>query len=333
MVFFVLALTIGIVGCVYTRASMVQAEQEKRNELFAIADMQVTRIAGWRQEHLADAIALRDDPFAAPGVGRFLSDPAAAATAQEVLSWFDALQEEYEYESILLLDAQGTVRLSAGPDEAEALESCETALAMEALRGKQVIFSDFYRHASTGAIHLGLFVPLLPQEPGCFPAGVLVLRIDPHQFFYKLVQSWPVPSRTAENLLVRREGDEALFLNELRHRQDAALSLRLPADEQRLAAAMAARGEEGVAETFDYRGVPVLAAVRAVPGSNWFLVAKVDLEEIYAPIRDRARLTILLIGALIAAAGAITDLLWRQQQARFYRWRYEVLLPALFVTD
>ena len=49
----------------------------------------------------------------------------------------------------------------------------------------------------------------------------------------------------------------------------------------------AALGEEGNVEGIDYRGVPVLGAVHAVPDSPWFLVARVDAAEVYAPMWER----------------------------------------------
>ena len=48
-------------------------------------------------------------------------------------------------------------------------------------------------------------------------------------------------------------------------------------------------GQEGIVEGVDYRGVPVIAAVRAVPDSPWFLVARMDASEVYAPVRERLR--------------------------------------------
>ena len=117
------------------------------------------------------------------------------------------------------------------------------------------------------------------------------------------MKSWPTPSRTAETLLVRREGNDVLFLNELRHRRGTALKLRLPTDaEKRMPAAMAVLGEVGVVEGNDYRGVPVVGAVRAVPGIPWFMVAKVDQDEIYAPLYRQAWLTLVAWGLLLAAA-------------------------------
>ncbi len=114
-----------------------------------------------------------------------------------------------------------------------------------------------------------------------------------------------------------------IFLNELRHRKDTALTLRFPITEKQLPAAMAAQGIEGVAEGIDYRGVPVLAALRAIPDSPWFLVAKVDKEEIYAPIRERFQLVTIIVILLIGTAGVSVGLFWRHQRALFYRTQYE----------
>lgn len=67
-------------------------------------------------------------------------------------------------------------------------------------------------------------------------------------------------------------------------------------------------------ETRDRRGVLVLAASRPVAGTNWFVVTKVDRDEIFAPLK---RLTwwisLIALAAVIALSAAIL-LLWRQQQ-------------------
>jgi PAS domain S-box-containing protein len=117
--------------------------------------------------------------------------------------------------------------------------------------------------------------------------------------------------------LVRRDGDEVVFLNELRHRRDSALAFRLPLHEPGLPAAMAALGEERVLEGTDYRGVPVLAALRRIPNSPWCIVAKVDQDEIYGPIKTRGRYTLALAALLVMGAGLGVGLLWREQLARF----------------
>lgn len=63
--------------------------------------------------------------------------------------------------------------------------------------------------------------------------------------------------------------------------------------------------------------------MRAVPDSPWFIVARMDTSEVYAPLRERLWIMVILVGALLIAAGAGVGLVWRHQSARFYRERYE----------
>jgi hypothetical protein len=93
------------------------------------------------------------------------------------------------------------------------------------------------------------------------------------------------------------------------------LGFELPLDRPDLPAAMGARGEAGVREGVDYRGVPVLAAVQAVPDSPWFLVAKVDQAEIYAPIRAQVRAVTIALATMALAVALGVGLLWRQRAA------------------
>jgi PAS domain S-box-containing protein len=69
--------------------------------------------------------------------------------------------------------------------------------------------------------------------------------------------------------------------------------------------------------------VQVVAALRSIPDSPWFLVARMDTTEVYAPLREQRTLVAVLIGALLIGAGAVTSLLWRQQHVRFLKNRYE----------
>ncbi len=160
------------------------------------------------------------------------------------------------------------------------------------------------------------------REPSC--AGVFLFRINPRDFLYPLIQSWPVPSRSAESLLVRRDGEDVLFLNDLRHRKDTALSLRLPADSSNLPAAMAVRGLEGLIEGTDYRGVRVLSVIRPLPGTPWFMIAKEDLSEILAPLRIRMAALAIALVILSFGIGAMLLFWIKQRESHYYRRQYEI---------
>ena len=315
-IFISLTVLISGAGYAFYRSQEGHIKRRSFEQLAAIADLKVHEIMTWRNERIADARSLFAlNPFVATYLDLAGKNRADSAAKQNLLRWMAVVIENYGYDSILLLRPDGSLLFSSSPSS-ETLDPFERTLAASAVAARDIVFSDLYRQSASGAIRFSLFVPILPYR-GKAPLGIFLLRIDPHQFLYPLIQSWPAPSQSAESLLVRREGDEVVFLNELRHRRDSALAFGLPLSQPDLPAAQAALGEEGVVEGIDYRGVPVLAAVRRIPNSPWSIVAKVDQDEIYGPIKTRGRYTLALVAVLVIGAGLGVGLLWREQLARF----------------
>jgi PAS domain S-box-containing protein len=225
-----------------------------------------------------------------------------------------SIKESYDYDSVALTDEKGAVTLSTS--DGEELDTPLFQYLPQAAQEKKPIVSTLYREGKENSIRLAVLSPILDRSKEGTPVvGFLVLRIDPYRFLYPFVQSWPTPSQTSETLLVRREGGDVLYLNELRHRKGSALSLKMELDDDDLPAALLLRGKEGMTEGMDYRGVPVLASLRRIPDSPWSLVAKQDIEEVYQPIRERARIIALLVALLIGSAGICLFLILSYQRA------------------
>jgi PAS domain S-box-containing protein len=129
-------------------------------------------------------------------------------------------------------------------------------------------------------------------------------------------------SDTAETLLVRRQGKEVVFLNDLRHRRNTALRLALPVDNRMLPAARAARGDRHDFTGVDYRGHEVIAAARPVPGTAWAVVSKIDTGEALANTRQHAWLLFVALASVVALAATAGGLTVFSMQSRFYRRQY-----------
>ena len=317
-------LTAGIV----TASSLYYLDYEKRyragveSQLSAIADLKVGELTQFRKERLSDAAVLfRNVSFSAL-IRHFLENPRGADAQRQVQAWIDKYQANHQYDRVFLLDARGVVRMSA-PTGPEPISAIISRRASEILRSGLVTFQDFYRDEHNQRIYLAVLVPVFDEPADRRLLGVLVLRIDPTVYLYPFISRWPIPSRTAETLLIRRDGNDALFLNDVRFQTDSALNLRIPLTLGDNPAAQAALGREGLVEGPDYRGVPVIAHVRRVPDSPWFLVARMDTSEVYAPLRGRLWEIVGLAGVLLLGAAGATGFLWRQQRMRFYRERYQ----------
>ena len=321
-IFLIFSVAIGIVGYFFFQIQKRQLVQEKRQHLGSIADLKVSQIDNWRKERLAEATIVLENPFIGDHIQEWLESPWKIGLKKMIYDWITARGRHLQYEKVVLLDLKGTVRLSF-PEGGDELGPDAKRLVSEAIQEKRVILSDLYRGKISGTIRLSLVVPILIRKgQDVFPVGVLLLRIDPNRFLYPLIQSWPTPSETGETILVRRQGEEVEFLNELRHGKDAVLTLRLPLTNRQVPAVMAVLGKEGIKEGMDYRGVPVVAAMRRIPDSPWFIVAKVDQEEIYAPIRRSMWEIGFVTSLLVIGIGLSVGLASHQQRAQFYKRLY-----------
>ncbi|MGZ7065267.1 MAG: PAS domain S-box protein, partial [Candidatus Aminicenantales bacterium] len=322
LVFMVLAAGIVASGFFFYGNFKRHFRAEIESQLSAVAELKVSELVDWRAQRLGDASIFYKNASFSGLVRQFFEKPKDPAARDQLRTWLSHVQAAYEYSRIFLLDVYGVERISA-PDAPEPVAADVLEQAPEVLRSGKIIFVDFDRDAPGGPIHMSILAPVLEGGEGPRALGILVLNIDPQRYLYPYIQRWPTASRTAETLIVRRDGNAALYLNELRFQKNTALNLRIPLGNKNVPAVMAVLGQEGVVEGMDYRGAPVLAAVRAVPDSPWFLVARMDIAEAYAPLRAREWVIIVLVVSLILGAGAGTGFLWRRQRAHFYREKYE----------
>ncbi|MCK7582800.1 MAG: PAS domain S-box protein [Chromatiales bacterium] len=145
----------------------------------------------------------------------------------------------------------------------------------------------------------------------------MVLHIDAEDWLCPTLRAWPILSDSGETVLLRRDGDQVLSLCPLRHLPDAALRLRLPISSERLPAAQRLRGEVASGEFIegiDYRGVPVLGVSEAIPGTDWFVIAKLDQAEIRALAVPNIALIGLVGGLMLATLFAGSLLLHHRQR-------------------
>jgi PAS domain S-box-containing protein len=289
--------------------------QREIDRLRAVVDLKAGQIQSWLAERRGDARVLAASTHFAEDVGRLAADQDATAR-QRIAERFNTLREAYGYLDIVLYDASGKWLYSISQVGRELNHGAELLTSGHA---RDPVLIDFHKHAMTApgsaVPHLSLaYAVHRGGAPDGDVLGYALLILDPEHSLYPLLDTWPGQSPSAETLLVRREGEEVVFLNTLRHSKAAPLTIRLPLSRQDLPAARAVRGGEGFVEGRDYRGVAVIAAYRPVQGSPWHLVAKVDRDEIYRDIRLLAGLTLAAVALALFAAATVLTMMWRQQR-------------------
>ena len=208
----VLIAGIGAGWLAYTRHQLADAERKVQSELEAVADLKVQQISRWRQERLNDATFVSTAGFLAHTLQTLLNDPSSETSRAELSHWLDTLRAAFGYQRVALFDPDGNVLLSAPPLTAPARAEDRRG-AVEGLHHGHAMMSDLHRSDTSDEIRLDVTAPIFvppsvpaaapspPPVPAPQPIALLLLQIDPTQFLYPLLQSWPMPSETAETSL------------------------------------------------------------------------------------------------------------------------------------
>ncbi len=310
-------------------------------QLLAVAGMEVERIQAWRQERLSDAATFHENPVFAGLVDAALYRSDTGAEAQ-LRAWLEPVQRVYQYRRVAVLDSAGRTRIAVPDVELSAVHGERVAeYGRSAMDSGTVVIQGFHRDAPDDPVHLTVIAPIL--DAGGDVLGAVALWADAAIHLHPALLRWPTPTRTAETYLVRRDGDHVLFLTDLRFSEGAALDLRIPLDRADLPAAQAIRGAEGIVDGVDYRGEPALAAVRSVPGTDWKLVAQIDVEEAFGPLQERLGWTLGLLAILFLLLIGALGFAWQRREKNHFRdlalaeRRHGTLLrsigDAVFATD
>jgi PAS domain S-box/PAS domain S-box/PAS domain S-box/PAS domain S-box/PAS domain S-box len=317
VIFLLFSFVIIIMGIYYYRYERNRIFAEQENNLSAIATLKIGQIQQWHSERLRDAFVIRDNRLFIRSIEQYLYDKNAGLK-DELLYWMQSVSRGTDYFNVLLTDTTFKVRLSVLKSDTVAGELIEHDLR-HALKEQNIIMTDLHRSSYVSNVHMDILVPLSDSvQKKRIPVGVIILRIDPEKTLFPLIQSWPTPSKSSETLLIRKEGDSVMFLNELRHRHNTSLNLSLPLIVS-LPASMAANGVTGLVEGVDYRNVPVVAWLANVPGFPWYMVAKTDKEEILSPLKKYVFLIILIVALLVLINASIFGFWIWQQRIKFYR--------------
>jgi PAS domain S-box-containing protein len=319
VIFLLFSAVIILAGDYYYKSQRNRIFIEQQNNLSAIATLKIGQIALWHKERLGDANVITGNEPLINRIKQYFGDENQPGIKREIIKWMESFYEENDYSGVSLVDTLLKIRLASSSSDPVTNEGITEELK-EVIRNQKIIIKDLFRAGNNKQVQMDILVPLIDpgnKEPKIF--GIVILRIDPGKFLFPLIQSWPTPSKSAETLLLRKDGDSVLYLNELRHQKNTALNLKLPVGHKNLLAAKVVNGFEGIAEGVDYRKIPVVGSLSKIRGMPWYMVAKIDEKEIQAPLKRFIYITGSAIVLLILIVVSVFGLLIWNQRLRFYK--------------
>jgi len=319
LLFLIFSIGIIIAAYLYYNNYEKQYRTEVENQLNAIADLKTGEIVQWRKERLEDGSMFYKNELFSNHVKRYFKDQKDTDAEKRIKAWMEQVQISNNYDGVFLFDTLFTKRLLI-PDNIGNRSKINISQSIkDSLKSGKIVFDDFYSHETTQKIFLRILIPIVEENNSNQIIGIAELRIDPEIYLYPLISQWPTPSKTSETIIARRQGNDAVYLNKLKFKENTALNFRIPLERKEILTVKAVLGETGIKEGVDYRDVEGIADVRPVPNSTWYMITKMDKAEIYAPMKEKQWTMVIFVTIFIFGISAGIGLLWRRQNINFYK--------------
>ncbi|MEW8139434.1 MAG: PAS domain S-box protein [Candidatus Thiodiazotropha endolucinida] len=271
---FVLPLT-----AVLVYATFHEKKSSEIRYLQSISDLKVEFVHDWLKERLQDSKFIRINQVINTELQNWHRNNDNDAL-QRLSTQLKAIEKIGQFEGVDLLDSSGaslwkSAGVHPGIDAATLGEILHLSQSGDVERFGPYIDSQERQH-------LDFIVPYMNQHRDL--EFILIMHLDPKDYLFAAISEWPVHSSSGEVVLFRQDGDDVVYLNQLKHVPESSMQLRLPLADKQLLAVQLARGDPGTAHVVDgrdYRNEPVLGVGRRIPTTDWFLLAKIDWSEIY----------------------------------------------------
>lgn len=293
-VFLMMLLTV-VLSIVAIAFAVQQQQQVETARLQAVTNLKAKQIASWLNERVDDARILRgsDDFLDDYDHWRHSASAENRLRLERRLTTFSTLDR---YSGVVLVSEQFSILWHTEGIEPRIDDLHRKALGEAMESGNAIHLGPYLDAADKVHFDLVMSIPATPEHQGLF----VILSTHSDSFPPAELLAWPIPSASGEVILFRRDGDDILYLSELRYRPGEAVRVRQPLASENLLSSrllLSRQDENGVVKGVDYRGEPAFAVGRRVDGTDWYLMAKMDRTELYAQVKSEA-LWIVLAGVL-----------------------------------
>ncbi len=310
------AFTLTAIAFYFYKNETDEIRKEKYQYLEAISSLKIDQITKWNAERLYDAKFV-------PTIGKFIkstslliSDSNDKDSKDFLFQTLEPIKERHGYKDLFILDKNNRVLFTLLTNNDE-VDSFTIVNSKKAIQLDSILFLGFYYCNTHSEIHMDIISPIKDNFGNIL--GTFILRLDPNQFLFPLIQSWPTPSKTGESLIFRNEGTQLRLLSDVKFKKNLAMNFTMPLKKEEYIGVKGVKEKAGIVEGLDYRGSKVISSIKKVPGTSWYLVSKIDHDEIFSEMIYRAGTITLISVITFLLIGAFTLYLYKQKQSATYK--------------
>ncbi|MDF1612027.1 PAS domain-containing protein [Stygiobacter electus] len=270
--------------------------KQVQSELKAVAELKISKIAKTNYDELNDAKLIASNQIINSKI-----EKAISGDKNSIKKFLDAIEEikiAHNYENIYFISINNRV-LSTEKNFNGKLSRHLLEIIWQNKNNNESFSTDVYFCEVHNSFHLDYISPVKSGDNKLL--GFLVFHFNQDKLLFPLTQNFHGEHKSTETILVKNEGEYVITLTPLKFKKGAQIRLKIPLSKTNSSEVEAIKGKKEFFEGVDYRNVQVISYLSPVPGTKWFMVAKIDKIEIYSKTFNDLLLILFILGVIFFA--------------------------------
>lgn len=316
IIVFVLAIiTLTIAGMFFKKNEETLWENQAIQHLKNLSDFKVRQTQLWKTDIITDSKEMAGSPLLTKTILSWLIRKDAKEKELIRDNFLSILKYKRDHSAMSLTNTSGKTLIYVS-DRSTGRHSVKD-IADRAVKARKEVIGDFYKESPGNSIFIDIAIPVFNTHKNI--AAVLVFQVNPQVNLFSTLNRWPDYNSSEEFPLFERKGDSVLFISKLAQHPRSTLSYYIPLADTANPVVKSVIHGPGTYQGIGYHHQKVIEVINRIKGSPWYLAAKIDKGEFYAPVNAKLRiLSWSLIGGFLFLF-AILFLIIQQMRHNFYK--------------
>lgn len=306
LIFLAVIIIIIISGYAFYNSAKKDIEHEWNQQISSIKELKLQQIEKEQFQRVKILESFAKNTSISQLLSEIFSNSTDTLQFQKANKWIEELKANFSFGDIYILDSNATIIITT--DKERKLQRSFLREEIKVVAGKDsASVSNLYVRDNRNLLQ----AIVLPLNRSNTRIGYLWAEISFFEYFYPILFYSQKEYDKAEFLLIKKDGDIGFLLKNFigEFKEDIQTIPLKP--EERKAFQDAALKEDEVRE-LQFGGQTMFVSVRSIPGTDWFLAAKVDESTVVSSAKNIATAIIIVVILLIILAAALTYAVWKR---------------------
>lgn len=306
LIFLAVIIVIIISGYAFYNSAKKDIEHEWNQQISSIKELKLQQIEKEQFQRIKIIESFIKNTAISQLLSEIITNSADTTQIQKANRWIKELQTNFAFDDIYLLDSNATIILTT--DQERKLQRSFLREEIKIVAGKDsASVSNLYVRDNRNLLQ----AIVLPLNRSNSRIGYLWAEVSFFEYFYPILFYSQKEYDKAEFLLIKKNGDIGFLLKNFIGDSNQDIQTIPLKEEERKAFQDAALKEDEVRE-LQFGNQSMFVSVRSIPGTDWFLAAKVDEGTVVSSAKNIATAIIIVVILLIILAAALTYAVWKR---------------------